>query len=290
MNAQALTSALKGRWHGRYGLAFCPAHGNSRTPALSLADGADGRLLAHCKAGCTFEDVSAQLRSQGLLDDNREWTPDPVEEARREAAKKADRERRIQKARALWKEAHSINGTLAERYLRGRAVKAALPASLRFHPDCWHQSGKRHPAMIAAVKLGDKITAVHRTYLAASARKADVEPNKAMLGPVQGGAVRLSGGPGPLVVAEGIETALSLLDEFTDLQPRVWAALSTSGMAGLILPQEAGDLIVAPDGDAPGRTAANSLSDRATKHGWKIRIMAAPDGRDWNDIAQDGRK
>ena len=52
--AQRITLALRGRWHGAYGVAFCPAHPNRRTPALSLADGGDGRLLALCHAGCGF--------------------------------------------------------------------------------------------------------------------------------------------------------------------------------------------------------------------------------------------
>ena len=46
MNAHAICDALGGRWHGSYGLAFCPVHKNTRTPALSLKDGDDGRLTA----------------------------------------------------------------------------------------------------------------------------------------------------------------------------------------------------------------------------------------------------
>jgi hypothetical protein len=49
--AATLTRALGGKWYGHYGLAFCPAHDNRRTPALSLAKGAEGRLLATCHAG-----------------------------------------------------------------------------------------------------------------------------------------------------------------------------------------------------------------------------------------------
>lgn len=48
MNAEAITRRLGGRWYRTYGLAFCPAHENSRTPALSLKDGHGGRLLAFC--------------------------------------------------------------------------------------------------------------------------------------------------------------------------------------------------------------------------------------------------
>jgi hypothetical protein len=63
--------------------------------------------------------------------------------------------------------------------------------------------------MVAAVQRGADILAVHRTYLAGPWLKADVDPVKACLGPIRGGAIRLSAGVGPLTVAEGIETALT---------------------------------------------------------------------------------
>ena len=47
-DAETLARALGGKWFGTYGLAFCPAHDNTRTPALSVCNGRDGRLLAHC--------------------------------------------------------------------------------------------------------------------------------------------------------------------------------------------------------------------------------------------------
>ena len=108
-----------------------------------------------------------------------------------------------------------------------------------------------------------------------------------MLGPCSGGAVRLSGGAGPLVVAEGIETALSLLSALPDASPRVWAALSTSGMSGLVLPRDPHELVLAPDGDDPGRKAANKLADRASAAGWHVRIMRCPEGADWNDFENE---
>ena len=95
--------------------------------------------------------------------------------------------------------------------------------------------------------------------------------------------MRLSGGPGPLVVAEGIETALSLLSALPGPDLRVWAALSTSGMAGLVLPSDPSELVIAPDGDAPGRKAARQLADRARRLGWRVRLMDCPDDSDWND-------
>jgi hypothetical protein len=41
-------------------LARCPAH-EDRTPSLSITEGADGRILLHCWAGCKTADVLAAL-------------------------------------------------------------------------------------------------------------------------------------------------------------------------------------------------------------------------------------
>jgi hypothetical protein len=63
---------------------------------------------------------------------------------------------------------------------------------------------------------GGKNFAVHRTYLRPDGSgKAGLQGgDRLMLGAVAGGAVRLSGGPARLVVAEGIETGLSLCAGF----------------------------------------------------------------------------
>ena len=176
-----------------------------------------------------------------------------------------------------------------ETYLRRRGIVAPLPPTLKFQPACWHASAQRHPALIAAViREGEpKPVAVHRTYLSPDGSKADIEPAKAMLGVVRGGSVPLSWGDGPLVVAEGIETALSLLDRMSERAPSVWAALSSSGMANLKLPEKPGVLEVAPDGDPVGLKEARKLANRARWTGWKVNIIKPPaDGLDWNDLAQ----
>ncbi len=283
-DARTITAALG----GRSGLAFCPCHKNTRTPALSLKDGRDGRLLVHCFAGCAGVDVLAALRARGLLEGRSDWKPDPQKMERRKAEDDAERQRRINLARRCWAEAGPISGTLADRYLRARGITCDLPPTLRFHPNCWHRdTAKKLPAMVAAVSIGRKVVGVHRTYLAEPGVKAFGKESKMMLGRCAGGAVRLSGGPGPLVVAEGIETALSLLSGLQDVGPRVWAALSTSGMSGLILPPDHGELVLAPDGDVPGREAANKLADRGGAARWRVRIMKCPDEADWNDVSSE---
>ena len=287
-DAYSITTALGGRWHGGYGMALCPAHENIRTPALSVKDGDDGTLLVHCFTGCAGVDVLAALRARGLLAGRSDWKPDPREIERRKTEEDAERRRRIDQARRCWAEARPIAGTLAEKYLRARAITCQLPPTLRFHSTCWHgPTASKVPAMVAAVSIGRKIVGVHRTFVTEPGIKAFKDGAKLMLGCCAGGAVRLSGGAGSLVVAEGIETALSLLSGITDARPRVWAALSTPGMAGLILPPDPGELVLAPDGDTPGQNAANKLADRAASAGWHVRIMKCPEGADWNDFENE---
>ena len=284
-DARAICDILGGHWHGQYGLAFCPVHQNTRTPALCVKSGSDGKLLVHCFAGCDGADVLAALRACGLLEGRSDWKPDPQKAEQRKAKKEADDRRRIEIARRCWSEAGPISRTLAERYLRARGITCQLSTALRFHPTCWHgPTAAKVPAMVAAVVIDRVLVGVHRTYLADPGVKAFGDGAKLMLGRCAGGAVRLSGGAGPLVVAEGIETGLSLLSGLQDSSPRIWAALSTSGVAGLVLPRDVGELVLAPDGDAPGREAANKLADRACAVGWRVSVMDCPPDRDWNDV------
>lgn len=284
-DAKTLTASLGGHWYRNYGTASCPVCQPDRRKdqnALTLRDGSEGRLLAHCKRlGCDFRDV---LRAAGIAPGD--YRPvDAAELARREAEKRSAIERRAQQAKLLWRETQPIHGTTAETYLRGRGINCALPQTLRFHQDCWHRvTAKRHPALIALVEGGDGL-AVHRTYLRPDGRgKADIETNKAMLGPISGGAVRLGKGQGPLVVAEGIETALSLFSGLLRTPSTIWAALSTSGIRGLRLPSDPGRLTIASDGDPAGQAAAQALAERADGFGWAVSLLPAPDGRDWNDV------
>ncbi len=283
-DARTLTQVLGGTWHGGYGVAPCPICQPDRRldqHALTLRDAPGGRLLAHCKkAGCSFRDLAAAL---GLT--YGDFTaPGAAEAAQREAERQAEAAKKARIARSVWAEALPIGGTVAEAYLRGRGITCTLPNTLRFHPDCWHSSAQRLSAMVALVE-GCDLPAVMRTYLRPDgSAKAEVGPNKAMLGSVTGGAVRLATGPGPLVIAEGIETALSLACGLLSGPATIWAALSTSGIRGLRLPEKPWRLIVASDGDEPGRAAAHTLATRAHGLGWQVSLLTAPEGRDWNNV------
>lgn len=284
-DAERITRVLRGHWHGSYGSCMCPAHNNTRTAALSLSDAADGRLLAYCHAGCDFASIIDALRRLGLLPGRGTYFPPPETDLERiRAAKAAEAIKRERQALACWRETRPIRGTMAEAYMRHRGITCDLPETLRFHPNCWHPSAKRLPAMVALVEGAARL-AVHRTYLRPDGSgKADVTPNKAMLGSVAGGSVRLTEAPGLLAVAEGVETALSVASGLLRGPATVWAALSTSGLQTLRLPVRAARLVVATDGDAAGRAAGYALAERAHALGWAVSLLPAPDGHDWNDV------
>lgn len=284
-DAKDLTLSLGGKWHRHYGTAPCPVCQPERRKdqnALTITDGSNGRLALNCKkSACAFLDIlaAAGLRSGDYM------PPDAATLAQREREREIEHHKRAAQAMRLWREAQPIAGTIAETYLRGRGITCDLPPTLRFHGACWHGATARHlPAMVAAV-TGSGAPAVHRTYLRPDGSgKADIEPSKAMLGTVSGGAVRLTEGPGRLVVAEGIETALSLACGLLSGPAKIWAALSTSGMRGLRLPDRPGRLTIASDGETAGREAANALAERASAMGWDVSLLPAPDRKDWNDI------
>ena len=285
IDARGITQSLCGKWYQKYGAAPCPVCQSGREKnqnALTIADGRNGRLVLDCKkSACAFPDI---LAAAGITSGSYK-SPDPETLAKREADQRKEVQKSAAQARAIWSEALPIEGTMAETYLRVRGITCSLPKTLRYHPNCWHRAtAKRYPAMVAAVQ-GNKLAAIHRTFLRPDGSgKADVEIPKMMLGSTAGASVRLTEGRESLVVCEGIETALSLSSGLLRVPAAIWAALSTSGMRNLSLPPQAGQLTIAPDGDKAGREAASALAARADALGWRVTLLPAPEGLDWNDV------
>ena len=139
---------------------------------------------------------------------------------------------------------------------------------------------------------------VQRIYLdrEGAPRKANVEPVRASLGSLAGGAVRLvEPEPGrPLLVGEGIESTAAAMLLF-DLPG--WAALGTSGLRSIELPEHVRDVVIAADRDANGAggLAAVDLFERLESEGRRVRIELPLYGTrparisrsfvgDWNDV------
>ena len=289
-----ITLSRGGRWSAERGMTFCPAHDNVRTPALSLGLGSNGSLLAYCFAGCTFPEILAGLRRDGHLDDDHRLRPS--RSLRPSTDRRFDAEQKRCRARQLWSQGIPVEGTLAERYLRARAIQPPWPKSLRFHRCCWHEEGTGSlPALLAEVERDGETAAVQRIYLAQRwrslprfDRRRTVHPPRLRAGRAARAESgdRLADGDGPLFVAEGIETALSVRDGL-GCGFQVWATLGTAGMKALYLPPpgEGSELVIASDGDQSGRAAANALANRASSEGWRVRLVPAPEGLDWNDVA-----
>ncbi|NEU35298.1 virulence-associated protein E, partial [bacterium LRH843] len=83
---------------------------------------------------------------------------------------------------------------------------------------------------------------------------------------------------GPLIVAEGIETTLSLPAMHNADEARYWSALSAGGIKALQLSKQPDQLILAADGDSVGLQAATDLGERAVRYGWDVTLMQAPAG------------
>jgi hypothetical protein len=285
IDAGTIAKALGGHKAGSGWMACCPAHDDS-TPSLSLRDGNDGKVLVRCHAGCDQDTVISLLRVSGLWPSNGiqrlKLTSHPALSDRTEPGHEDGK--RSESALKLWQSARSAAGTLTEIYLQSRGLHLVTKSVLRFHPNLKHSSGETWPAMIALVTHGSRNlpVAVHRTYLARDGRgKAPVDPQKMMLGPCRGGAVRLGEPHDVLMVGEGIETCIAVMQQTG--QP-AWAALSTSGLRTLELPIGVSDIIVLADGDDPGEAAALDCALRWKREGRRVRIARPPRGMDFNDL------
>jgi putative DNA primase/helicase len=285
MTAETIAKALGGRKAGGGWTARCPAH-DDRTPSLSICDADDGKVLIRCHAGCDQEQVIATLRSRGLWMESgsRRFTRLTSRSAGKRTEPDRDNTKRTETALGIWQATMPADGTLAEAYLVSRGLHLPPTRTLRFHTGLKHPSGGIWPAMIALVTRGSDNTplAVHRTFLGRDgAGKAPVDPQKMMLGPCRGGAVRFAAPGDVLMVGEGIETCLAAMQATGNA---TWAALSTSGLRALDLPEDVRDVIVLADGDDAGEAAARDCAWRLKRESRRVRIARPPNGLDFNDL------
>jgi putative DNA primase/helicase len=260
-------------WRGR-----CPACDYSGT--FSVRAGRDGRALLFC-ASCQDRDALADAvaRSTG-----QERQRDP----RDDPDAKATRQRKQDAPLRLWRGSEPAAGTLADAYLTRRGLpRLAASAALRFRPDCRHPEHPRVPAMVALVQGADSAAlGVHRTYVGPGGAKASLEPAKASLGPIWGGAIRLDPVAPELAIGEGIESSASA-GRLMGLP--AWAAISAGNLArGLVLPPEVRAVVIAADPDPAGEAAARDAALRWSREGRRVRI-ARPDqdGADFNDLIRE---
>jgi putative DNA primase/helicase len=265
-------------------MARCSAH-EDRESSLSVQKTDGGKVLVHCHAGCDQAQVITVLRRRGLwAEQRRHGSSIRLEPPRATNDKAACNEgKRTEEALSIWRATLPSTGTLVETYLQSRGIGIALPPRIRFNAGLRHPSGGIWPAMVALVTRGidDTPLAIHRTFLARDGvGKAPVDPQKMMLGPCRGGAVRLARPGDVLMVGEGIETCLAGMQA---TENPAWT-LSTSGLRALDLPEGVRNVIVLADGDNAGEAAARDCAWRWKREGRRVRIARPPQGLDFNDM------
>jgi putative DNA primase/helicase len=282
VTAAEIAAALGGaRREGRHWRCICPLHAGA---SLALRDDRE-RLLVRCWAGCDTRDVLAELRRRGLIGGRSEDSqPSPVTVPRSDD--RADAARRSALAQRIWNAARDARGSPVARYLAARGIPTIpLPPTLRWAPSLRRPDGTAGPAMVARVdSLDGELIAVHRTWIDRDAASVWRRRDRASLGLVGGGAVRLAPAGETLLVAEGIETALAAMQ--ATAQP-AWAALSTSGIVALALPSIVRTIVILADHDRSGAglQAALTVAQRWFAEGRRVRIAMPPEpGTDFADM------
>jgi hypothetical protein len=287
MVAAELAAALGGgRREGAFIRARCPVHGGA---SLVLGDGPKGRLFIKCWYGCRRNAVVGALVQRGLITkDMARIAPETsAQKAQREATEARARQYRIACARDLWGQSRPAAGSIVETYLWSRLLTMPVPPAIRFIGRQRHrESGGYWPAMICRVDhVEHGHVAVHQTYLNPldPTVRVNLDPRKRCIGPIKGAAVQLAPAAEKLVVAEGVETALSVM---LACELPAWAALSANGIADLVLPDVVREVIIAADPDAPGMIGARRAGRRWVSGGRKVAIVTPGCGAavDFNDL------
>jgi hypothetical protein len=269
---------------GKWWRCVCPVH-HSRTgdsATLALRDG-DRGLVVFCHAGCQPDAILAELR-------RRRWLSGPEDRQQRSPVNDdaADRARRISITRRIWDRSHDPRGTPAAAYFLSRGLNISRIRSVHYKPSLRCPDGSYAPALIARVDDVDgTFIGVHRTWLAQDNAGIWRRRDRATLGPIRGGAVRLAPAAETLMVGEGLESCASAM-QVTGMP--AWAALSTSGLKALILPELVRDVVIVADHDASGagQSAAWIAAQRWLAEGRSVRIALPPNtGTDFNDMLLD---
>ncbi|HBN23059.1 MAG TPA: hypothetical protein DD412_07465 [Holosporales bacterium] len=183
-----------------------------------------------------------------------------LEQQQREKEALSLKEAKLSDISALIEKTRQITGTPAETYLRKeRGIQGELSDSLRYLPAWTTFTYSGHDgntsfggALVSVAKdLGGKTTAVQLTYLTAegerSKDKAGEKYGKKSFGVVKGSFVELQKGDAnsPIVLAEGVETALSVKE--AGIKGSIYCSLGTSNMENLEVKDR--DVIIAGDWD-----------------------------------------
>lgn len=211
---------------------------------------------------------------------------------------KQEQKKKIEFAKKLAEQSQSIKGTLVEKYLKDHRaiVMDKYPDDIRFHSGIYSKlNGKTLPAMlvIARNKSGE-VCAVQATYLdKLTAQKIDksiASIQKQTFGLVNGSTVNFNGEKGkPTLIAEGIETGLSLANAIKNVNVKV--TLSKSNFKNIDAKTLSEKVIFCLDNDGQDiksdkliAESAKRLVDSNKYVSFMIPTTLAQSKQDYNDI------
>jgi hypothetical protein len=256
-----------------------PNHGKGegdRNPSCLIRDGDRGGISIRCFAGCSSEEIRAELARRGLL-------------ATRTAPTTAPGNTKVApwlKCVKLWRAGRDANDTIVERYLRARKLVLApeIHWHIKYHPALWVAEEQRtRPGMIVLLKdiETNEPCGIIRTFLNPEFLLDDLayDPRcklgRKMLGRAKHAAVKLANTTGisRLTVGEGFETAIA---SWQLKRTPTWALGSADAIRWFPVINEVEELTILRENNHAGRAAAQACANRWIRAGKRVLFWSPP--------------
>jgi len=263
----------------------CPAHQGTKL-SLSVKQSGD-TLLLHCHSnGCEFGDI---LDSLGLKENKGDYEYIPVK-------KEYIPETPSQFAHKLMQESisdmHYADKSPMLEYLKNRGITdIPFSSDVGFIEKCHYEGNEYQQAIFALLRdrFGNVVTG-HRTYIKNGKRyKKRKMMCSVISGISSGAAIRvINSDSDTLIVAEGMETLLSVYVLNGGREANYWSTVSSGGMASLSIPTRFNRIEIYSDLDISlaGQKASQSLADRydAAIYFPAKKVPKGKKGIDFNDV------
>lgn len=266
-----------------------PGHSKSDRGTI-LRDRSDGRGLLVWSFNGDWRPVSDHVHALLGIDrkDVKPFSPEQRRRLREQLARdRAEREAyQLKRCTAIVADRQPLQ--IGRRYLieaRGLPVStvalSAAAGALHDH----HHEGRASMLALAHNARGE-LRGVQMTKLRADGcAKRGSQQDRLTFGPYKGSACRLFNvTEDTMAVAEGVETALAF---YALRKIPTWATFGTANLEAFEPPAGIRKLLIAADGDEPGREAARAMSERLRRR-LHVVIAPAPDGFDWLDVLNRG--
>ncbi len=228
------------------------------------------------------------------LEDSKEFLTTPiseVKEPRTSAEKKEQTERYISRLLAV-SARHRLKGTPAATYLRTRGIilgelSSSAKQELGCIPSCYHTGAKlSFPVLLAPLRdCNGRVQGVLRTFLAHNGKaKAPINTSKLALGSTTGASIHLTPPRKTLILTEGLEDGLSILQAINPKHYGVWCAVGGNLLSIIIPRDEVNHVVLAVDNDKAGQAYINKLAPRLKREGFRVSAAIPTHGKDFNEM------